>query len=366
MTGELAPEELEGLKERGSRQVAAIDAAIERGEIGEEGWHRAMSELIVPAYLAGDNPRAQSGHSGDAVRWEGARRLLLDAVAKDGSFLDVGCANGHLMECLHRWAAEDGVTLEPVRSRDLARAGGPRGRSAPALAGADLRRQCARLAAAEAIRLRPDESRLRPTAEEGWAPRPSAERRRGALRPADRRRVQRGDRAEGAAGGRELVGIHDCRSRGASSSGHGRARSAGVLGRRPAAVGREPHPAKFEGVAGARPSPAAAGPPGSAVAAGRPAASAAWFPSPRALLVALLAVLAGVVLYVGARETSVFAIDRIEVEGVSPGVAARVRALSSRSPVRASSPSTRRTAAGASRRCRWSRRRPTTATSRTP
>jgi cell division protein FtsQ len=31
-------------------------------------------------------------------------------------------------------------------------------------------------------------------------------------------------------------------------------------------------------------------------------------------------------LYVGARETSVFAIDRIEVHGVSPGVAARVRA----------------------------------------
>ena len=80
ITGGLPPDELEGLKERGWRQVAAIDEALARGEIGEDDWHRAMADLIVPAYLAGDNPRAQSGHSGDAVRWEGARRLLLDAV----------------------------------------------------------------------------------------------------------------------------------------------------------------------------------------------------------------------------------------------------------------------------------------------
>jgi cell division protein FtsQ len=36
--------------------------------------------------------------------------------------------------------------------------------------------------------------------------------------------------------------------------------------------------------------------------------------------------LAFAALYVGARETSVFAIDRIQVQGVSPGVAARIRA----------------------------------------
>jgi SAM-dependent methyltransferase len=113
MTGGLPPDELDSLKERGWRQVAAIDTALERGEIGEDDWHRAMAELIVPAYLAGDNPRAQSGHSGDAARWEGARRLLLDAVDADGALLDVGCANGHLMECLHRWAAEEGLELDP-------------------------------------------------------------------------------------------------------------------------------------------------------------------------------------------------------------------------------------------------------------
>lgn len=113
MSDASAREELEGLKERGWRQIAAIDAALERGEIDDAGWHRALAEIIVPAYLAGDNPRAQSGHSGDERRWEQARRLLLDAVGRRGSFLDIGCANGHLMECVQAWAAESGVDLEP-------------------------------------------------------------------------------------------------------------------------------------------------------------------------------------------------------------------------------------------------------------
>ena len=106
-------EELERLKERRWREVAAVEEAFVRGDLDEDGWHEAMKDLIVPAYLAGDNPRAQSGYSGDAKRWEGARRLLLDAVEGDCSFLDVGCANGHLMECLAEWAAADEVRLEP-------------------------------------------------------------------------------------------------------------------------------------------------------------------------------------------------------------------------------------------------------------
>jgi SAM-dependent methyltransferase len=72
-----------------------------------------MAELIVPAYLAGDNPRAQSGHSGDEKRWEGARSLLLDAVDADGTFLDIGCANGHLMESVQAWGAAKGFALDP-------------------------------------------------------------------------------------------------------------------------------------------------------------------------------------------------------------------------------------------------------------
>ncbi|MDQ5820226.1 MAG: class I SAM-dependent methyltransferase [Actinomycetota bacterium] len=72
-----------------------------------------MTALVVPAYLAGDNPRAQSGHSGDEARWEEARRLVVDAIDRDGTFLDVGCASGHLMETGQAWAAEDGYAVEP-------------------------------------------------------------------------------------------------------------------------------------------------------------------------------------------------------------------------------------------------------------
>lgn len=100
-------------KERAWREIAEIESAFERGDLDEKGWHRAMAALVVPAYLAGSNPRAQSGHSGDEARWETARRLLLDAVDRDGTFLDVGCANGHLMESVHLWGAAKGLSVEP-------------------------------------------------------------------------------------------------------------------------------------------------------------------------------------------------------------------------------------------------------------
>lgn len=104
---------IEAAKERGWREISAIDAALERGDIDEEGWHRAMAELVVPAYLAADNPRGQSGHSGNEERWRQARSLLLDGIDRDGTFLDVGCANGLLMESVHEWGAEKGLTIEP-------------------------------------------------------------------------------------------------------------------------------------------------------------------------------------------------------------------------------------------------------------
>jgi 2-polyprenyl-3-methyl-5-hydroxy-6-metoxy-1,4-benzoquinol methylase len=33
-------------------------------------------------------------------------------LRSNGTFLDVGCANGHLMECLERWTAQKGYRLE--------------------------------------------------------------------------------------------------------------------------------------------------------------------------------------------------------------------------------------------------------------
>jgi SAM-dependent methyltransferase len=90
-------------KERPWREVAAIDAQLERGEIDEDDWHRAMADLVVPAYLAAETPWGGSGKTGDAADWERSRSLIADAIDRDGTFLDVGCANGYLMESFPGW-----------------------------------------------------------------------------------------------------------------------------------------------------------------------------------------------------------------------------------------------------------------------
>ncbi len=104
-------------RERGWRQLADIDAAFTDGRIDRAAWHAAVLALVETAYLAGDNPRAQSGHSGDAARWRHARSLLVDTLPDHFgapiTVLDVGCANGHLMECWTAWATEAGHRVEP-------------------------------------------------------------------------------------------------------------------------------------------------------------------------------------------------------------------------------------------------------------
>ncbi|MFL5540897.1 MAG: class I SAM-dependent methyltransferase [Longimicrobiaceae bacterium] len=68
---------------------------------------------LETAYLAGTNPRRQSGFGRDERDWERFRSPVVAPVRGDGTFLDVGCASGLLMECVARWAAEDGHAVEP-------------------------------------------------------------------------------------------------------------------------------------------------------------------------------------------------------------------------------------------------------------
>jgi hypothetical protein len=84
---------------RGWQLIQPIEAAFERGEIDAAEWHTRIGAIIGPAYLSASDPRAQSGFSGSADEWERARRFLFGPIHRDGTFLDVGCANGHLMEC---------------------------------------------------------------------------------------------------------------------------------------------------------------------------------------------------------------------------------------------------------------------------
>lgn len=90
-----------------------IDAALAAGRLAEHEWYEQNRELLETTYLATDDPQRQSGLNGDAAHWERRRRVISEAVDHDGSFLDVGCANGLLMETLVEWAGARGYRVEP-------------------------------------------------------------------------------------------------------------------------------------------------------------------------------------------------------------------------------------------------------------
>ena len=92
------------LKDGAWREIAEIDARLARGLIDEHSWHAEMAALIVPAYLGAETPWEQSGKSGTLDGWRYSRELVVDAFDRDGSFLDVGCANGFLMESVVEWS----------------------------------------------------------------------------------------------------------------------------------------------------------------------------------------------------------------------------------------------------------------------
>lgn len=104
---------VKALKERAWKEVAEVDQALAEGRIDECGWHDAMANLIKPAYLSAGNPYGQAGHSGDAVTWEASRGFIAGALDRSGTFLDVGCAGGILMESVQKWGANSGLLIEP-------------------------------------------------------------------------------------------------------------------------------------------------------------------------------------------------------------------------------------------------------------
>src|SRR5687767_5477948 len=90
-----------------------IQDAWANGAIEQDRWHDQFRDLLEEAYLDADDPQGQSGLGGDAAHWERRRRVIADAIHRDGTFLDVGCANGLLMETLPAWAAARGYQIEP-------------------------------------------------------------------------------------------------------------------------------------------------------------------------------------------------------------------------------------------------------------
>jgi hypothetical protein len=79
-----------------------------------EAWDRRTEVLLEDAYLAaGAGPGGSGSQDESEGAWRAKRQHLATPMDVDGTWLDVGCANGHLLVTLPGWAAERGVTIEP-------------------------------------------------------------------------------------------------------------------------------------------------------------------------------------------------------------------------------------------------------------
>jgi SAM-dependent methyltransferase len=103
------------LRAAGDGQAAAVVEAADaaRRALSEAAFYRDSQLLLETSYLRAGTPRGGSGFGGTAADWRAQRGHLCQAIDRDGSFLDVGCANGHLLESMVAWCAERGVRLEP-------------------------------------------------------------------------------------------------------------------------------------------------------------------------------------------------------------------------------------------------------------
>ncbi len=72
-----------------------------------------LLKSLEQSYLSEKDPIRQSGFGGGGARWQTEREPILEAVESGGDFLDVGCANGYLLECLIRWGRKRGIKITP-------------------------------------------------------------------------------------------------------------------------------------------------------------------------------------------------------------------------------------------------------------
>ncbi len=77
------------------------------------GWFQEVKQILETAYLAAPTPWQQSGKGGTFEEWTRLRVPNMAAVNRPGRYLDIGCANGYLLECLMAWTQLKGVTIVP-------------------------------------------------------------------------------------------------------------------------------------------------------------------------------------------------------------------------------------------------------------
>jgi len=76
-------------------------------------WFGNVRNILETAYVSHEEPWRQSEMSGPEDRWASLRKPVADCIERSGTFLDIGCANGYLIECILKWTAERGLSIEP-------------------------------------------------------------------------------------------------------------------------------------------------------------------------------------------------------------------------------------------------------------
>ncbi len=121
----------------------------------DDEYYERIRALLEDAYVSADERGDVFGGSGssgdDMTSWEAKRRVIARAFDRPGSWLDVGCANGLLMETLAAWVAASGHRIEPY-GLELSHADcGAGAQTASALGDADLDRECDEVRAADSV-----------------------------------------------------------------------------------------------------------------------------------------------------------------------------------------------------------------------
>ena len=84
---------------------------IEGNEL--QNWYDEYQQIIEAAFLPAVTPWEQSGKSGAFEEWIRLRIPISECIETSGAFLDIGCANGFLLECLLEWTQKKGVAITP-------------------------------------------------------------------------------------------------------------------------------------------------------------------------------------------------------------------------------------------------------------
>jgi hypothetical protein len=97
----------------GWHQTATTSSVHREDEMDQQGWNERTRRLLERPYLQARTGPAGSGCGHDEAGWELLRRPVATAFHRSGTWLDVGCANGYLLETLPTWIAGRGFALEP-------------------------------------------------------------------------------------------------------------------------------------------------------------------------------------------------------------------------------------------------------------